>query len=114
MKSQGKISLRQLGRLLLLPMTLVARPARSEAEQETQILLGGQAVIEGVLMRAPRSYCVAVRTSSRGIVEQRGTLRSPALNNRPGRLRSYPHRGFHPRRPARRSPLRPRRPPLTR
>ena len=93
MKSQGKILLRQLGRLLLLPMTLVARPAhtpeaerQSEAEQETQILLGGQAVIEGVLMRAPRSYCVAVRTSSRGIVEQRGTLRAPAQRWRGFRL----------------------------
>ncbi len=93
MKSQGKIFLRQLNRLLLLPMTLVARPAhareteaRSEAEQETQILLGGQAVIEGVLMRAPRSYCVAVRTASRGIVEERGTLRSPAQRWRGFRL----------------------------
>ncbi|MFB3139769.1 MAG: DUF1385 domain-containing protein [Candidatus Acidiferrales bacterium] len=93
MKSRGKILLRQLGRLLLLPMTLVARPAhtpeaerQSEAEQETQILLGGQAVIEGVLMRAPRSYCVAVRTSSRGIVEQRGTLRAPAQRWRGFRL----------------------------
>ncbi len=86
MKSQGKILLRQFSRLLLLPMTLVARPAQSDAEQETQILLGGQAVIEGVLMRAPRSYCVAVRTSSRGIVEQRGTLRAPAQRWRGFRL----------------------------
>ena len=75
-----------LARLLVWPALLVARPAHDSpsesdgqtvGEKETQILLGGQAVIEGVLMRAPRSYCVAVRTQSRGIIEDRGVLRSP-------------------------------------
>ncbi len=94
------------GRLLALPALLMARasheadasgevypddPATSDAasdaastegqrtvgEKETQILLGGQAVIEGVLMRSPRAYCVAVRTPSRGIIEDSGTLASP-------------------------------------
>ena len=36
------------------------------AEEET--LIGGQAVIEGVMMRAPHSYCVAVRKPSGEIV----------------------------------------------
>jgi uncharacterized protein YqhQ len=36
------------------------------AEEET--LIGGQAVIEGVMMRAPHSYCVAVRKTSGEIV----------------------------------------------
>lgn len=36
------------------------------AEEET--LIGGQAVIEGVMMRAPHSYCVAVRKASGEIV----------------------------------------------
>jgi uncharacterized protein YqhQ len=36
------------------------------AEEET--LIGGQAVIEGVMMRAPHSYCVAVRKPSGEII----------------------------------------------
>jgi uncharacterized protein YqhQ len=36
------------------------------AEEET--LIGGQAVIEGVMMRAPHSYCVAVRKASGEII----------------------------------------------
>jgi uncharacterized protein YqhQ len=96
MYSHWKIRLRSFGRLLALPALLMARPAheggeesdvagslssegkaRTTGEKETQILLGGQAVIEGVLMRSPRAYCVAVRTPSRGIIEDRGILPSP-------------------------------------
>jgi uncharacterized protein YqhQ len=36
------------------------------SEEET--LIGGQAVIEGVMMRAPHSYCVAVRKASGEII----------------------------------------------
>jgi uncharacterized protein YqhQ len=39
-----------------------------ESGEET--LVGGQAVIEGVMMRAPHSYCVAVRKSNGEIVTQ--------------------------------------------
>ncbi len=39
-----------------------------ESGQET--LVGGQAVMEGVMMRAPHSYCVAVRKPSGEIVTQ--------------------------------------------
>ncbi len=39
-----------------------------ESGEET--LVGGQAVIEGVMMRAPHSYCVAVRKPGGGIVTQ--------------------------------------------
>jgi uncharacterized protein YqhQ len=35
-------------------------------------LIGGQAVLEGVMMRAPHSYCVAVRTPDGGIVTDQG------------------------------------------
>ncbi|MGQ9635167.1 MAG: DUF1385 domain-containing protein [Bryobacteraceae bacterium] len=35
---------------------------------EDEILVGGQAVMEGVMMRAPHSYCVAVRHASGAIV----------------------------------------------
>lgn len=66
--------LRALGRVCLLPATLTAEVREEKGEKE--ILLGGQAVIEGVLMRAPRSYCVAVRTR-RGIVQKREGLTRP-------------------------------------
>lgn len=39
-----------------------------EGGEET--LVGGQAVMEGVMMRAPHSYCVAVRTPGGGIVTE--------------------------------------------
>lgn len=39
-----------------------------EAAEET--LVGGQAVMEGVMMRAPHSYCVAVRKPSGAIVTE--------------------------------------------
>src|SRR6185369_14796643 len=38
-----------------------------EAGEETT-LVGGQAVMEGVMMRAPHSYCVAVRKGNDEIV----------------------------------------------
>ena len=37
-----------------------------ESGEET--LIGGQAVMEGVMMRAPHSYCIAVRKPDGGIV----------------------------------------------
>ena len=35
-----------------------------------ETLVGGQAVVEGVMMRAPHSYCVAVRKPSGEIVTE--------------------------------------------
>ena len=43
-----------------------------ESGEET--LVGGQAVIEGVMMRAPHSYCVAVRKPNGEIVTQEAPL----------------------------------------
>src|ERR1043166_1331339 len=43
-----------------------------EAGEET--LVGGQAVIEGVMMRAPHSYCVAVRKADGEIVTEQMPL----------------------------------------
>ena len=43
-----------------------------ESGEET--LVGGQAVIEGVMMRAPHSYCVAVRKSNGEIVTEEQPL----------------------------------------
>src|SRR5258708_9939000 len=39
-------------------------------EAGEEILVGGQAVIEGVMMRAPHSYCVAVRKPNGELVTQ--------------------------------------------
>ena len=43
-----------------------------EGGEET--LVGGQAVIEGVMMRAPHSYCVAVRKPNGEIVTEQMPL----------------------------------------
>ena len=43
-----------------------------ESGEET--LVGGQAVIEGVMMRAPHSYCVAVRRPNGEIVTEEKPL----------------------------------------
>lgn len=37
------------------------------AEQEDKIQMGGQAVIEGVMMRSPQGYCIAVRKKDKSI-----------------------------------------------
>ena len=43
-----------------------------ESGEET--LVGGQAVIEGVMMRAPHSYCVAVRKPNGELVTEEAPL----------------------------------------
>ena len=48
--------------------------------KEEQIIVGGQAVIEGVMMRAPHSYAVAVRTPSGKIVSK--SERLPVLSEK--------------------------------
>ena len=45
-----------------------------ESGEET--LVGGQAVIEGVMMRAPHSYCVAVRKPNGEMVTEESPLPS--------------------------------------
>ena len=47
-------------------------PVLENGEETT--LVGGQAVMEGVMMRAPHSYCVAVRKSNGEMVTQEGPL----------------------------------------
>ncbi len=51
-----------------------------ESGEET--LVGGQAVIEGVMMRAPHSYCVAVRRPSGEIESVLGYVDEPELIHR--------------------------------
>ena len=58
-------SLRFLVHLQLLPIL--------ESGEETT-LVGGQAVMEGVMMRSPHSYCVAVRKADGGITTEESPL----------------------------------------
>ena len=53
-------------------MHLQCLPVLAGGGEET--LVGGQAVMEGVMMRAPHSYCVAVRKASGEIVNQGNPL----------------------------------------
>ncbi|MBI4907020.1 MAG: DUF1385 domain-containing protein [Acidobacteria bacterium] len=43
-------------------------------ENGEEILVGGQAVMEGVMMRAPHSYCVAVRKANGELVTEQAPL----------------------------------------
>jgi uncharacterized protein YqhQ len=63
-----------------------ARIAHAEAVmKEDQIIVGGQAVIEGVMMRAPHSYAVAVRLPSGEIISK--SERLPVLSQQYPMLR---------------------------
>lgn len=62
--------LRLLARVQLLPVL----------ENGEETLIGGQAVVEGVMMRAPHSYCVAVRRPGGEIVTEERPL--PKLSDR--------------------------------
>jgi uncharacterized protein YqhQ len=53
-------------------------PVLENGEETT--LVGGQAVMEGVMMRSPHSYCVAVRRADGGIVTEESPL--PRLSDR--------------------------------
>lgn len=51
-----------------------------ESAEEEETLIGGQAVMEGVMMRAPHSYCVAVRKPDGEIITDEHPL--PRLSER--------------------------------
>jgi uncharacterized protein YqhQ len=51
-------------------------------ESGEELLVGGQAVIEGVMMRAPHAYCVAVRKPSGEVVTETGGLLRPSEKRR--------------------------------
>src|ERR1700685_2817717 len=66
--SSFRRSFRLFAQLQLLPIM--------ETGEET--LVGGQAVMEGVMMRAPHSYCVAVRKASGEIVTEEMPVERPS------------------------------------
>jgi len=49
-------------------------PAMELASPEEEALVGGQAVMEGVMMRTPHSYCVSVRNAKGEVVSEASTL----------------------------------------
>src|SRR5436853_2475555 len=51
---------------------------QSSASPENELLVGGQALIEGVMMRSPGAYGVAVRRPDGSLVFQRGKVNSLA------------------------------------
>ena len=65
----------QIGQTVQWAAGLVLAPLLQGAEE---ILIGGQAVIEGVMMRSPHSYAVAVRRPSGDVAVTRGSLERPS------------------------------------
>ncbi len=61
-----------LSRFVRLFAHIQLLPILENGEETT--LVGGQAVMEGVMMRSPQSYCVAVRTANGEIVTQENAL----------------------------------------
>ncbi|HEX2643234.1 MAG TPA: DUF1385 domain-containing protein, partial [Thermoanaerobaculia bacterium] len=53
-------------------------PAGASPEPEKELLVGGQALIEGVLMRSPGAFGIAVRRPDGSLALQRGKVTSPA------------------------------------
>jgi uncharacterized protein YqhQ len=51
-------------------------------ESGEELLVGGQAVIEGVMMRAPHSYCVAVRRPDGSIAQVQSPIHRPSERRR--------------------------------
>src|SRR3990172_4053928 len=67
-----------------LAANLQLLPAMEGGEE---VLVGGQAVIEGVMMRSPHAYCVAVRKPSGEMTTHTGPLVRPSERRR---LWKYP------------------------
>lgn len=65
----------RLKQCLRFAANLQLMPAMEGGEE---LLVGGQAVIEGVMMRSPHAYCVAVRKPSGEIITQLGPLQRPS------------------------------------
>ncbi len=51
-------------------------------ESGEELLVGGQAVIEGVMMRAPHSYCVSVRKPDGSVAMEQAPLARPSEKHR--------------------------------
>src|SRR4249919_2801656 len=63
-----------------------AAPAADSARAEMSVSYGGQAVLEGVMMRGPAVWSVAVRTPAGDVVEVTKSVSSPMQRHRIWRL----------------------------
>lgn len=68
-----------VGEFFRLAVRLQLLPGLATNEET---LVGGQAVVEGVMMRAPHSYCVAVRKPDGAIVTDASPVAKPSERNR--------------------------------
>src|SRR5580698_5206823 len=66
--NDGGVSTLSIARFLRLSAHVQMLPILESGEETT--LIGGQAVMEGVMMRAPHSYCVAVRKADGTLVTE--------------------------------------------
>ncbi len=88
MSKHAQIRFRTLWQALSLPCQLaLVEEGTSGSPGEagvrpSEALVGGQAVIEGVMMRAPHSYCVAVRKPKGEIQAETGKIVRPSERNR--------------------------------
>lgn len=70
--------LRHLARLLALTQVLPIIENGELGERSEEILVGGQAVLEGVMMRSPHAWGIAVRKPSGEIVTHSESLERPS------------------------------------
>ena len=70
-----------------MPLPETSPPGTASASKKEPFFYGGQAVIEGVMMRGKRHYAVAVRLpNTKEIVVDRGELKAPIYTNRVWKL----------------------------
>ncbi len=71
---------REARRFIRLASHIQLMPVLESGEE--QLLVGGQAVIEGVMMRAPHSYCVTVRRPDGSVAAEQAPLQRPSEKHR--------------------------------
>jgi len=67
-----------MSKLRILSRLAVATQLLPVMEGGEELLVGGQAVVEGIMMRSPHSYCISIRKRSGEVVMQRQTLQRPS------------------------------------
>ncbi len=67
-----------MSKLKILARLAAATQLLPIMEGGEELLVGGQAVIEGIMMRSPHSYCISVRKPSGEIVMHRKTIQRPS------------------------------------
>src|SRR6266849_4636092 len=67
-----------MGKLRNLVKLAAATQLLPAMEGGEELLVGGQAVIEGVMMRSPHAYCIAVRKPCGEIAVRREAIHRPS------------------------------------